>query len=60
MRWPEPTTEEPTPETLMAWKDEGGCEATDGCWLDDGRRECRHGCPSWAAVLELAAGEPGA
>jgi hypothetical protein len=23
MHWPDPTTEEPTPQTLMEWADEG-------------------------------------
>ena len=34
MDWPEPTTEAPTPETLMEWADERRCQATDGCWLE--------------------------
>jgi hypothetical protein len=33
MQWPDPTTNEPTAETLMEWSDEGGCRAPDGCWL---------------------------
>jgi hypothetical protein len=29
---------------------EGGCEATDGCWVEpDG--VCEHGCKSWLIVL---------
>lgn len=45
--WPEPTAEAPEIEDLMAWVDEeGGCEATDGCWVEpDG--VCPHGHPSW-------------
>jgi hypothetical protein len=54
MHWPEPTTEEPTLETLMAWSDEGGCRATDGCWLAQDADACAHGYPSWAIVLGLA------
>lgn len=30
----------------------GGCEATDGCWVEpDG--VCEHGHPSWLVWLEL-------
>ncbi len=37
---------------LMIWEDEGGCEATDGCWVEpDGR--CHHGHDSWLIVLGL-------
>ena len=40
----------PDIETLMEWHEEGGCEATDGCWVEpDGT--CEHGCKSW--LLEL-------
>lgn len=39
-------------ETLMAWHQEGGCEATDGCWVEpDGT--CQHGHPSWLRKLGL-------
>lgn len=43
----------PDIETVMAWiDDDGGCEATDGCWVEpDGR--CPHGKPSWAIWLGL-------
>ena len=54
MHWPEPTTEEPTAATLMEWSDEGGCRATDGCWLCEDEDGCEHGYPSWAIVLGLA------
>jgi hypothetical protein len=54
MHWPEPTTEEPTSETLMEWVDEGGCRATDGCWLEGDADACEHGYPSWGIVLGLA------
>ena len=41
---------EPSIEQLMRWEAEGGCEATDGCWVEpDGT--CPHGCKSW--LLEL-------
>jgi hypothetical protein len=59
MRWPQPTTEEPTPETLAQWTDEGRCQATDGCWLDTDTPECPHGHPSWAVVLGLASDPTG-
>ena len=42
----------PSIETLADWADDGGCEATDGCWVEvDGH--CPHGRPSWALVLGL-------
>lgn len=52
-KWPEPTTDEPDLETLEDWMvDDGGCEATDGCWVEpDGR--CPHGHPSWFVKLGL-------
>ena len=45
-------TPKPTLEELQEWLDEGGCEATDGCWVEpDG--DCEHGCPSWLKKLGL-------
>ena len=44
----------PTPNLadLEAWLDDGGCEATDGCWVEpDG--VCPHGCQSWLIVLGM-------
>ena len=42
--------EPPDLETLRAWESEGGCEATDGCWVEpDGT--CPHGHPSWLLKL---------
>ena len=42
----------PDEDTLMEWMDEGGCEATDGCWVEvDGT--CPHGKRSWALVMGL-------
>jgi hypothetical protein len=42
----------PTFIQLQEWMDEGGCEATDGCWVaPDGI--CEHGCESWLVVLGL-------
>jgi hypothetical protein len=44
--------EPPDLETLMAWEEEGGCEATDGCWTEpDG--VCPHGHRSWLLELGL-------
>jgi hypothetical protein len=44
--------EPPDLETLMEWEAEGGCEATDGCWVEpDGH--CEHGHPSWLLALGL-------
>jgi hypothetical protein len=54
MNWPDPTTDEPTAETLMEWSDEGGSRATDGCWLGEDEDTCEHGYPSWVIVLGLA------
>lgn len=45
-KWPAPTEPEPTEEQLYEWTEEGGCEATDGCWVEpDG--VCSHGHPAW-------------
>lgn len=42
----------PTIEQIREWDDMGGCEATDGCWVEfDG--ECEHGCKSWLIILGL-------
>lgn len=42
----------PTIEQLMAWNADGGCEATDGCWVEpDG--VCPHGCESWLMALGM-------
>ena len=45
--------EQPSWEQLEDWQyNEGGCEATDGCWVEpDGK--CEHGCDSWLIVLGL-------
>ena len=44
----------PDIETLIAWEDEGGCEAACpyACWVEpDGT--CEHGKPSWLIVMGL-------
>lgn len=42
----------PTQEQLEEWLEGGGCEATDGCWVEpDGT--CQHGCESWRLVMGL-------
>lgn len=42
----------PDIETLIEWEADGGCEATDGCWVEpDGI--CPHGCRSWLLELGL-------
>jgi len=42
----------PTVEQLEAWLAYGGCEATDGCFVEtDGT--CPHGKPSWLIVMGL-------
>jgi len=44
--------ETPSTGQLFEWMADGGCEATDGCWVEpDG--ECEHGCQSWLLVLGL-------
>ena len=46
------TKREPTVEDLMEWESDGGCESTDGCWVEpDG--VCEHGCKSWLIVMGL-------
>ena len=48
----EDLTSAPDIETLMQWEAEGGCEATDGCWVEvDGM--CPHGQRSWLLELGL-------
>ena len=50
--WPSPTMAQPSIEELIEFEEEGGCEATDGCWTDpDGT--CPHGHPSWLLVLGM-------
>ncbi len=45
-KYPKPTEPAPTLEMLEEWDQDGGCEATDGCWVEpDGT--CEHGHPSW-------------
>ena len=42
----------PSIEQLEDWCSEGGCEATDGCWVEmDGH--CEHDKPSWLLVLGM-------
>lgn len=43
----------PSFEEIESWVlEDGGCEATDGCWVEpDGT--CPHGCDSWLLVLGL-------
>lgn len=52
--WPEPTISAPDLEEIENWIwDDGGCQATDGCWTEiDG--VCPHGHPSWWLRLRLA------
>jgi len=47
------TSAVPDMETLLEWMSEdGGCEATDGCWVEpDG--VCPHGHSSWLRVMAL-------
>lgn len=50
-QYPEPTVEQPDDGDFEEWMSgEGGCEATDGCWVEpDGT--CPHGYPSWLLYL---------
>ena len=52
-KWPQPTVPAPSLEQIEDWIwEDGGCEATDGCWLEpDGI--CPHGHPSWLLKLGL-------
>ncbi len=51
-RWPAPTTPTPTIDQVELWTVDGGCEATDGCWVEpDGR--CEHGHVSWMLWMGL-------
>jgi len=44
--------QQPTLEELEEWMEEGGCEATDGCWVEpDGI--CPHGCRAWLLEFGL-------
>jgi hypothetical protein len=44
------TTPVPDVEQLEEWSGGGGCEATDGCWVEpDGH--CEHGHSSWMLVM---------
>lgn len=50
--WPTPTVPTPDMMDVEEWEEEGGCEATDGCWVEpDG--VCIHGHPSWLLRLGL-------
>ncbi|KKM64983.1 hypothetical protein LCGC14_1495930 [marine sediment metagenome] len=40
----------PSIATLEHWQEDGGCKATDGCWVEpDGT--CEHGAESWLLRL---------
>ena len=52
MAYPKPTEHEPSMSQLRDWNYDGGCESTDGCWVEpDG--ECEHGHPSWLLHMGL-------
>ena len=47
-----PTVPRPSLDQIILWDEEGGCEATDGCWVEpDGR--CEHGHVSWMIRLGM-------
>jgi hypothetical protein len=50
--WGSEPMDAPSLEQLLEWQEEGGCEATDGCWVEpDGC--CQHGEPSWLLARGL-------
>ena len=51
--WPQPTEPQPSIEEIMDMEwERGGCEATDGCFVEpDGM--CHHGHPSWMIRMGL-------
>jgi len=52
MGYPTPTEDAPDIDTLEGWMMDGGCEATDGCWVEpDG--VCEHGHPSWLLAMGM-------
>lgn len=51
MNEPKCDTAWPSLKTVERWLDEGGCEATDGCWVTKDRNACEHYRPTWAYVL---------
>lgn len=52
MSYPKPIIDQPSMKELMEWSEDGGCEATDGCWVEpDG--VCEHGHPSWLLYLGM-------
>ena len=49
---PVPTVDQPDVHELCDWEMEGGCEATDGCWVEpDGI--CPHDHQSWLLHLGM-------
>ncbi len=50
-KYPKPKVSEPSLDLLEEWFfARGGCEATDGCWVEPGG-VCPHGYPSWLLQL---------
>jgi hypothetical protein len=48
--WCHATVPQPSVEQMEEMSFDGGCDATDGCWVEpDGR--CEHGYPSWMLCL---------
>ena len=51
-KYPTPTVSVPEIEVMCDWEMDGGCEATDGCWVEtDGI--CMHGHRSWLLHLGM-------
>lgn len=47
-----PTVPAPSVGQAMEWLDEGGAEATDGCWVEP-EGTCEHGHSSWLIGMGL-------
>jgi hypothetical protein len=43
---------QPSVKTLERWANEGGCKATDGCWVEEDGT-CPHGKQSWLLVMGM-------
>ena len=51
-KYPAHSQSPPDVHVLCDWEMSGGCEATDGCWVEpDGI--CEHGHPSWLLIMGL-------
>lgn len=51
-KYPTPTEDAPDIDMLEEWMMDGGCEATDGCWVEEDG-VCEHGHPSWLIEMGM-------